>query len=213
MKKPRRILAAVIAAGILSAVLAGCGLDHNTEETTLVIDETGQLTETIVETKETDYSEEELSGYIEQQVSAYPGSNGENPPVSLESCKVSGNKAEVVLHYASCADYASFNNMNIFWGTIAEAEDAGYSFDVALFDENGASGDLNVILERRKEWKVFIVSEALNVKVPDKILYATDNVKITGRLTATVNTVQYEDNKEENPYVTTAERYAYILYK
>ena len=86
-----------------------------------------------------------------------------------------------------------------------------------------------LIRERFREWKVFIVSEELNLKVPDKILYASDNVRITGRLTAVVQTVMNDSQTDPagaasgeqavktqvttHPLATVADRYAYVIYK
>ena len=49
--------------------------------------------------------------------------------------------------------------------------------------------------------------------MPDKILYASDNVKVTGRLTATVKTVMNDTQAETHPLATVADRFAYVIYK
>ena len=136
---------------------------------------------------------------------------------------------KISLSYASCADYAAFNQVTCFLGTLQEAEDAGYEVERTWLDESGAAGDMALIRERFREWKVFIISEELNLKVPDKILYASDNVRITGRLTAVVQTVMNDSQTDPagaasgeqtvktqvttHPLATVADRFAYVIYK
>lgn len=206
---------------------AACSLPTNNTNTSLTIDENGALTEVIVEDQGDDnYTVEELQAFIEDNLALY-NQGKEEPAVTLENCKVENGSVRLTLHYASCADYMNYNQVTCFMGTLKEAEEAGYSLDRTWLEPNGREGDEAIIRERVKEWKIFIVSEPINVKVPDKILYASDNVKITGRLSATVETVMSntETTSESSestettpggdihPLATVAERFAYVIYK
>ena len=200
-------------------MLSGCRLPTNATNTSVTVDENGALTEVIVEDRgEKDYTEEELQAYINDAIALYNAAD-EDPKITLESGRVENGSVRLTLKYASCEDYAAFNQVTCFLGTLKEAEDAGYTLDRSWLEPNGKEGDLDVIRERLKEWKVFIISEPIKVKVPDKILYASDNVKVTGRLSATVETVLNEGNVGEDgksilhPLSTVAERFAYIIYK
>ena len=237
VKKKNRIKRWFPAAVWLTAALcflSGCSFS-TTSNTTVALDETGKLTEEIIEELgDDDFTVEELQEYIDEQLAVY-NRGKEEPAVTLQTCRVENGDIRLALRYASCDDYAAFNQIVCFQGTLKEAEDAGYTIDtMALLEPNGQKGDLEIIREREKEWKIFIVSEPINVKVPDKILYASDNVKVTGRLAATVKTVLNEEKtpaaessgseeeeaapvltREErlHPLSTVTERYAYIIYK
>ena len=207
------------------ALLCACSLPDNKTNTSITLTETGSVNETIVEEAgEDEYTAEDLQEYIGGELDKY-NSGLETPAVTLESCRVEGGSVRLSLNYASCADYASFNQVVCFTGTLKEADDAGFSMDRYWLDPGGKEGENEIILERAKEWKVLIVSEAVNVKVPDKILYTSDNVKVTGRLTAVVETVmntaaagdgdeqQETAEREVHPLATVAERFAYVIYK
>ena len=200
--------------------LAGCSLPSNNTNTSVTVDENGALTEVIVEDQGDDtYTPEELQAFIEENLATY-NQGQEQPPVTLENCKIENGSVRLTLHYASCTDYMNFNQVTCFLGTIKEAEDAGYSLERTWLEPNGREGDEAIIREREKEWKIFIISEPINVRLPDKILYASDNVKVTGRLAATVETVMSNTETTEeapqatvHPLATVAERFAYIIYK
>lgn len=196
--------------------LSGCSLPNSIENTTLSANEEGAITETIIEAQSEDnYTEEELKEYIEAEVAAFNGTDSE--AVQLDSCSVKNETVKIVMTYASYQDYVNFNGMELFLGTIAEAEEAGYSLDDAtLLDADSNAADLSQIEERKKEWKVIVLSEPVYVRAPDKILYASDNVTITGRLAATVNTVLADDEVSTDTvseYASAVSKYAYIIYK
>ena len=229
MKRPSvlRVLTLILLAACL---LAGCSFPGGATRTTLSIDENGRLTEDIVEDLNgEDYTAEELQSFVESSLAAY--NPAEEEKIKLLSCRVENGSVKISLQYESVEDYAAYNQIICFQGTLKQAEDAGYSLDRSWLEPNGSEGDPQIIREREKEWKVFIVSEPIHVKVPDKILYASENVRITGRLTATVETVMNEkpadtsapeeDGSDEtpvespdlHPLATVAERFAYVIYK
>ena len=233
-----------LAVGFLAASavfsLTGCSLPNSNENTTLSVNDAGAVTENIVEAKGSEeYTEDDLKQYIETTVSDYNTSDGK--AVRLESCSVDSSTVSIKLTYASMEDYSGFNHVTAFLGTLAEAEKAGYSMDQNFLDRNGSPADPEVLSSRAKEWKVIILSEPVMVKLPDKILYATDNVSIMGRLSASIRTVMSEDgsgeavsssdqsagsdrntdngnsaqdkSKSVSRFVTASDRNAYIIYK
>ncbi|MCF0146557.1 MAG: hypothetical protein HUJ73_08220 [Eubacterium sp.] len=192
------LLTAILLAGLLSA----CSLAKNSTNTSITVTETGAITENIIEDKTGDFTAEELSAYVKEKVAAYNKGNEKDPTVEMESCTVDNGSVQLTMKYASCDDYAAFNNVVCFQGTLKEAEDAGYDvMNITWYEQNGAKGDEEVISGRIKEWKVFIISEPISLKLPDKILYTSENVKITGRLTAVVETVMNPSG--ETPKTTT----------
>ena len=192
MKKTVRAALSLVAA--VSVGMAGCSLPNSSQSTSLQVDDTGAVTETIVEGRDGDYTEDELASYIRDSVSAY--NTGKDSAVSLDSCSVDGNAVKIVMKYATVQDYSAYNSVTAFLGTLEEAEAAGYDIGQNWMTSGGeaaAEDDLSQISARKKEWKVFIVSEPVYVRVPDKILYTTDNVTVTGRLTANVDSVMSAD--------------------
>jgi hypothetical protein len=192
LKKTVRAALSLVAA--VSVGMAGCSLPNSSQSTSLQVDDTGAVTETIVEDRDGDYTEDELTSYIRDSVSAY--NTGKDSAVSLDSCSVNGNAVKIVMKYATVQDYSAYNSVTAFLGTLEEAEAAGYDIGqnwMTAGGETAAEDDMSQISARKEEWKVFIVSEPVYVRVPDKILYTTDNVTVTGRLTANVDSVMSSD--------------------
>ena len=194
MNHTRRFQPALVLTIVAALFAAGCGLSNRDDISTMIVDENGALVCALVEPNEGDYTEAELERFIQKQIAQVPGAaatesaeESEQPRITLNNLDLRDNAVHIEMSYQSWQDYAAFNEMTCFVGTIAEAEEAGYSFDVELLDEEGAAADAETIAERAKEWKVLIIEEPMNVRVPDKILYATSNMKITGRLTAVYN--------------------------
>ena len=199
---------------VVALFVPGCNLPTTAESTTITADEFGKVFETIVETKTDNFTEEELSEYIEMEVAVFNAS-WEEGAVSLESCSVSGNSVRIKMSYLSWLYYSEFNNVNCFQGTLRQAEAEGYNLDLPFYDSDGAQASADTLRERGNEWKVIIVEEPISVKVPDKILYASENVTITGRMSATVDTVLSEEHQEMaySPFAHVSDRNAYIIYK
>ena len=179
----KRLLQLPVLAALCVCILSGCGGGGN--GSVLTADETGGITEKI--TEELDggsYTQEELEQFIAAQTAAYEGG-----PVTMESCKVSSGKTEIVMKYPSWRDYAAFNQVDFFLGTISEAETAGYDINQDWLDRSGKAVEREKISEKKNDWKMLILEETVDVKLPGKILYRTDNVSVTGRKSARVDTV------------------------
>lgn len=208
------LLVALLLAALIPSALPGCSLPTSADSTTVTIDEYGSVTETIVESGGSDFTESELKEFIETQVASFNAAHGEDS-VTMESCRVSGGSVRIKMKYGAWEFYKDFNNVNCFQGTLRQAEEEGYDLGIPFYDETGAEAPADTLQERRNEWKVIIVEEPLTVKVPDKILYASENVTITGRLSAVVNTVLSDDRTEDDysKYAQVSDMNAYIIYK
>ena len=229
--KKKTVILLLACMTLFASAFSGCAFGVRGSSTGVTVDETGWITEEIVENRGAeDYTEEELISFIQDQVDRY-NRQKESDAVKLNSCMAQGNSVKISMGYASFQDYAEFNQVVCFNGTLQEAADAGYELDRNWYEPNGTKGDMGIIQERFKEWKVFIISEPIHVKVSDKILYASDNVRVTGRLSAVVKTVMNETQSEDtgaasssgtqtakpqvtvHPLATVAERFAYVIYK
>ena len=139
VKKKSRIKRWFPAAVWLTAALcflSGCSFS-TTSNTTVALDETGKLTEEIIEELgDDDFTVEELQEYIDEQLAVY-NRGKEEPAVTLQTCRVENGDIRLALRYASCDDYAAFNQIVCFQGTLKEAEDAGYTIDtMALLERH-----------------------------------------------------------------------------
>ena len=194
-----------IAAGILVAasLLAGCEFSNRGSATELQADEEGKLIQIIAEKQDKSLDVDDLEQYIEDQIgdfnqkasagssggsrssSSKSGSDGSGA-VKLDSCRIKDGKLQIRITYDGYGSYAAFNGVKCFLGTIADAKAAGYSFDRDFLNEKGKEAEdaKATIEERAGEWKVLITEETMRLRVPDKILYTSENMKTTGRMTA-----------------------------
>lgn len=199
---------------ILILSLSACSLPHREESRLLAIDEKGQVTETIAEKRHSQdtYSEKDLQDYIEDQLITYQGTK--KGAVRLDSLSVHKDTVHIVMKYDSMKDFAGFNHSDAFLGTIKEAEDAGYSFDRPLKDKLGRAADPEELQSRRSEWQALILSEETAVRLYDKILYASEEVRITGRLYASVGDPKERAQAEgKDRYLTGTIDKACIIFK
>lgn len=190
-------LVVVILIGVRCA-MGGGNADAQAEAEPVAVDESaahveftrkGALTVTYVESFDKSYYDEtELQTQIDSEIAAYNEENGDH--VSQESLTVEDGKATLVMHYDAASDYQSFNDQEMFWGTLQEAEDAGY-------DLSGFSGQTNAqnkdetfgegtALELAEN-SVIVITEPLNVLTATDILYASSNLTIANSDYATVN--------------------------
>ena len=184
-----RRIAALALSLVLACSLSACGLSNQSDVTTLAADENGKLTHTIVESVGNDGTEQELTAYIKEQIKGTEdadSSSASGGSISLESCKIRGGRATIVMEYSSYREYEDFNRTGCFLGTISQAETAGYDVTGQTFyDEKGNPAEnQEEIRQRANDWKVLIFEEPMNVRLPDKILYTTSALEVTGRLTA-----------------------------
>ena len=136
------------------------------------------------------YSGTELRKQILDSVSEY-NESAKDERISLNSCKVSKKKARVILKYKSLEDYASFNNVLAWSGTLTTAIENGY-FDksTAVISSDGTLkttiGELEskfggkTASRRGNDLHVLIVEEPLMIKVPGKIRYTIGDVTMEG---------------------------------
>lgn len=164
--------------------LVGCSFG-NSDDNSIYLNKKGEVTGTIVEDfAQSYYSEQELEALINQSVSEY---NKNEEAVSVDKFSVKDNKAKLVTKYASADDYAKFNGVEFFYGTIKEALDAGYEFEndfISMDDEKVISAD---IIKSLENYHVVIFEEKLGFKSDKKILFISQNATADGKKKASLS--------------------------
>lgn len=188
----------VLVAVVIVCVRCAGGNQGTAAKETVIVDETvsrveftrkGALTVTSVETFDKDYYDQaELQEAIDSAVTSYNDSN--DGGVTAGDLTVENGTATLVMQYDSADDYESFNNQEMFWGTLQAAEDAGY-------DLSGLSGQTNAQDETQTfgegtarslaDNTLIVITESLNVLTPSDILYASENLTIANSDYAVVN--------------------------
>ena len=97
MKKFTAILLSVV---LCFGLLAGCGKDYKTQESTVFILKNGKIVTTDVEEFSDTYDKTALETYINDTIKAYVDENGKDT-VKLEELTVENNKATLIIEYAS----------------------------------------------------------------------------------------------------------------
>lgn len=187
------------AAGILvtALLLGGCGKNEmsNSAETiqagkissaVIELQKDGSVVETITEefTKNY-YNEENLKNMLLSEVADY-NNGSENGNLSVERFENKEGKLMVQLKYPSTDAYTDYNtnqynDSTIFCGTVAEAYDAGYSFDISMTDSKGEETIGKEELLGMGENRMLITKVPVRVKLPGKIMYAGENIIVESR--------------------------------
>lgn len=164
-----------------TAVCAGCSTGMGTETVTGVkIGKDGAVTATIVEAFDKEYyTEDGLAEMIQSEIVAYD-STGEKVSLIEIQKQEDTDQIVVVMRYASAEDYAAFNEVTFFYGTVEQAQVAGYMPDAALDSASGKEEplqreDFSTLAEKH----VVIFSEAMQVRLPSKILYLSSGSRLT----------------------------------
>ena len=204
----RKLYAALFifaAAGMITA----CGTSFKAEKSTVYVTKQGTVIGADIEDFNEDYyDEEELKNYITESVDNYVASNGDGS-VELKSFQTvssdeNGITAQLYLNYTSYIDYALFNDITFFAGSVQQAQAEGYEFDQkfqsvedgSLTGEAGADDFLS-----DEELKVVIIGEETNVKIDGTILYlSSSNAEPAGRDEAQVH-YDIEDPQAQPVYI------------
>lgn len=175
-------LAAVLSVLCSFFFLAGCGEQKNGMQiTNLQIGKDGRVTSNIVEAFEKGfYTIEGLEAMIQEEITAYNANHPEAVVLkTAELCKEDESKVLVTMEYASDADYAAFNKEELFFGTVAEAEAAGFELNVELV----SAADENIKLTKEDiagmtDSHILIIRENIQVLLPEKVLYMTAGTEL-----------------------------------
>lgn len=187
----RKLIVAGLFIILCTGLLSGCSQQTDVETSTVFIEKKGSVVSVDVEKFDKEYYEaEELENYIEKQVEEYGGKDG---GVEKSSFDVKDGKAKLKMRYDSYEDYANFNGIEFYSGSVVTAQAEGYDFDTEFYSvsenlKEQKAVDSKKVLEDDDN-KIAIIKANVDVSVPGKILYvskrdtkvtAEDTVSITG---------------------------------
>jgi hypothetical protein len=212
MRKAGRLTVFMLTLALILS-LSGCG-EFLKSVNSLEIDSGGFVKAfSISEFDKEYYSGTELRKQILDSVSEY-NESAKDERISLNSCTVSKKKARVLLKYNSLEDYASFNNVFAWSGTITSAIEKGYfdnsttvissdgTLKTTIGELEGKSGGKKAS-RGESNLKVLIVEEPLMIKVPGKVKYTIGDVTMEGRYAIT----------GAGSFTTLLDEPCYIIYK
>lgn len=188
MTGKRLSMAAALLAGIL--LLGGCETLNQSkwtpgEPAAISIKKDGSISEIIQDTLDADYYDAaELEKMITSEVEAYNSENGEGS-IEVKSFSAENGKVNLTMEYASAGDYSQFNNTEFYYGSMINAQLAGYLFDVSfkkvadgVVQGSEVSGS-EVIKSMDKT--VLILRAPMEVQVPGNVLFTSTNAEVLSR--------------------------------
>ena len=160
----------------------------------------GQITEYLKDTlDEAYYSAAELQKMITAEVAEYNSQNGADSIV-VEDFTAEGSKVQVTLTYQSAADYAEFNRVECYSGSMIGAQMAGYLFDTDFYrvrdgsvQETPVSGSA---VYRNMAAEVLIITAPLEVHVPGTVVMTSANAQMLSADTVDASGLEAEREKE-----------------
>lgn len=175
-----RRITEILCAVCLITVLTGCsGNNRDIEASNLItIQKNGKIVETIADSfDKAYYSEEDLKEFVLEEISAYNRTK-EKDSIQIDKLTVEDSEVMMKLIYKTSEDYQNFTEYTLFCGTIAEAYNAGYDLNVTLrsVKEEDAVGRKELLEMGDKH--IVIAEAMLDIKVPNAILYISDNVSL-----------------------------------
>jgi hypothetical protein len=199
-------LAAGLVAGVL--LLGGCEQFGRTEWTpqesdAISIHTDGSITEIVKEELDADYySADELEQMITTEVQAYNTKNGADS-VTVTEFTVENGTVNLTMDYITAADYAQFNQTELYYGSMINAQLEGYLFDVSfkVVKDGVVQGDTVTGSEviKSMDKNVLILRGPMEVKLPGDVLYTSDNADVLD--SDVVNATGEHEEEEEQELV------------
>lgn len=169
-------------------MLGGCGIlgeeTWEPQETALQMKKDGTVTETVIDALDQSYySSQELESMINSSVSEYNQTKG-SEAITIDSLSIENNQVNLTMTYASAEDYAEYNNVRFYNGSMLGAEMDGYLFYnqfKQVEDGTVVAQDLsNEEAIKHKEFQVLVTDTSHAVRVPGDIAYVSANGAPTG---------------------------------
>lgn len=170
---------------------AGCSLQKDeTDVNAVTLDKNGGITGTFVEDfTESNYDVKEFENFVNEGIRKYNQTAGEEK-IKLNRIENKQNQMIVSMYYKSYIDYAEFNSVNFYQGTVGDAMGV-FDFAASFVKvEKGEKTGADAQIERAA--KVLILEEPIYVNVNGKIEAVSGNVNVIGKKEAIVSNAEEE---------------------
>lgn len=174
-----------LAAGMM--LLGGCEMLEQKkwtpkEPAAISIAEDGSVTEIVQESlDESYYDAAELEQMITDEVGRYNAANGEDS-ITVKQTELTDGVFHLQMQYATADDYAQFNNTELYYGSMINAQLAGYLFDVSYKKVNDGvvqsdAVDGSEVIKQMGD-QVLILRAPMEVHVPGNVLFTSANADV-----------------------------------
>lgn len=146
----------------------------------------GSIVETITEEFAKEYYDaENLKNMLMEEVEDFNRNLSEGS-VTVDEFESADGKLMVKMKYPSSEAYSAYNtdtynHKTLFVGTVVQAKEAGYTFDVPLTDAKGEKTIGEDEILGMENSKIVIAESPSQVKIPGKIQYVGENVEALGK--------------------------------
>jgi len=167
---------------LITMMFAGCGQGKEEfPESTLIFSKKGEVTNVIVESFTKDYYDVNgLTTFFNEKINEFK-SSGDKGSITLTDLEVKDGLAKATLDFDSAGTYQDFYNTELFYGTVNDAYDAGYTLNITLKEINGKETiSKNEIMEMPKA-KIIVLGEHMTVVSKRNIKYASANVEVVNK--------------------------------
>lgn len=174
---------AYIAVVLMLMLVTGCSLkDFDADTNTVYVKKDGSVMEAIIEDfSESYYDETELETLINESIDEY---NDGSEKIKVEKYNVKDDVAKLITNYKTASDFANFNEVDFFTGTISDAIKNDFDFDQEFtgIEEHNTIGTETI--KSLTQYKVVIFEENVEIKTDSKILYISNNAQLVNDKTA-----------------------------
>ncbi len=174
------------------------------DQTSLQISLSGSVTETIFETlDESYYDADELQDLIARSVRIYNTEHGVDS-ISVPAYSAENGKVYLVMSYQTPEDFASYNEVTFFNGSILNAQMSGLTFPDTFLEVKGRSASDSVPSEEalsHKEYSIAVADTDHVVQVPGQIRYISENAEIVNSHVASPKPEAEEKKQRETGLV------------
>ena len=186
-----KIAKAVIPAICAAAAIVGCG-QQNDNVTTMTIDPEGKISYVIYEDFSEDYYDsEELSEMAKREIDEY-NSEYISEKIALEGAEVLEDddrvRVKLTMTFDSCSDFSNFNQESLFYGTVKEAREQGYTVSTGLVDSDGEKLP-DAYLDDHEDRHIIITNDRAKIVTPYKIEYMSMGTGLNGKKEADISAV------------------------
>lgn len=163
-----------------TVILTGCKSDDDSyDETTISIDKKGRVKEQVVESFNKDYYDvNELQNELNIAINDYNNSTPKENEIVLKNMKVENGSVYVTIQFSDTDAYSSLQNETLYYGTINDAYDLGYSMDVTLKGVENGDKISKIQIMGMSDRNIIIMSEPVKLQTASKIEYVSANVEV-----------------------------------